>query len=64
MSKKNIAREAHKDLRDAQKSAKRASEKFKVIGDPDGKKLADNAADAADEGANYVEKRLSDGPPR
>jgi hypothetical protein len=57
-TKKDLAKEAGNDLREAQKGAKRASVKFNIIGDPGGKKLADAAADAAGKGADYVEKRL------
>jgi hypothetical protein len=57
-TKKALGRSAKKDFEEMEKQAKRASEKLKTIGDPDGKKLADNAADAAKKGKDYIEKRL------
>ncbi len=55
---KNLGEDARDDLADASKSAKKAADKFKSIGDPDGKKLADDAADAADKGLSYITKRI------
>ena len=55
---KDLAKEAKEDLKRSAKEARKASDKFKVIGDPDGKMLADDAADAADKGVGYVDERL------
>lgn len=57
-SSKELGRKAKEDLETAREAAKRASKTFKVINDPDAKKLADAASDAADKGVKYVQKRL------
>lgn len=55
---KELADSAKEDLKSAKDRAKKASQKFKMIGDKKGSKLADDAANAADKGAKYVEERM------
>jgi len=55
---KRLGQLAKEDLESAREAAKKAAEKFRVIGDKEGKKFADDAADSADKGVSHVEKRM------
>jgi len=60
MSKNNKEKgqEAYRKLKYAEGEAENAQDLFEEIGDPDGARLARKAADAAKEGADYVERRI------
>ena len=55
---KDLADSAKEDLKHSEDYAKSASKKFKIIGDPDGEKIADDTAKIAKKGVKHVEKRL------
>lgn len=57
-SNKEKGQEAHRKLKYAETEADGAKKLFEEIGDPDGQRLAKKAADAAKEGADYIEKRV------
>jgi hypothetical protein len=57
-SKKGLAKEAKEQFQRAKESTKRASDIFKLIGDKDGEKLANDAARVIEDGQKYIDKRL------
>lgn len=58
--KRKLAQEAQRHLKEAKENSKEAQKIFKVIGDTDGERFAGDAFKKAEDGENYVSKRLGE----